>query len=145
MVELQTLYQPYTVYQPYTNQCIPTVCQPCNESINSDGAENNPDLDGIYIQFARSTLDIIRTEESALKRRPMLSILSQTVGREQACRLLNFNDITKYEWSKARKHAKFPGAGKPNLPRPVYFRQRMDEAAVSVFIEWLHASNSLQN
>ena len=121
------------------------LCQPCNESINSNGAEYNPDLDGIYIQFARSTLDIIRTEESALKRRPMLSILSQTVGREQACRLLNFNDITKYEWAEARKHAKFPGAGKPNLPRPVYFRQRMEEKAVSEFIEWMHASNSLQN
>ena len=75
----------------------------------------------------------------------MMSILTQTMGRDEACKLLNLDTITNYEWAEANKHAKFPGVGKPNLPRPIYFRQRIQEEATSEFIEWLHASNCLQN
>ena len=54
-------------------------------------------------------------------------------------------EISRYEWTAAKKHAKYPGAGVPIPREPQFFRQRMDEQAVIQFMEWLNANHYLQD
>ena len=48
--------------------------------------------------------------------------------------LLKGETISIYEWSKARKHQKYPGPGKSIKNEQTFFRKRVKEAVVSDFI-----------
>ena len=106
--------------------------------------EYNEKFDTTYLDFALSALGTIKNGNSPYERRLLLSIATQCMTRAEASALSHMF-VTKKEWANANKHAIFPGVGKANPPRPIYFRKRMKEEIVSEFIKWLHASNCLQN
>jgi len=78
------------------------------------------------------------------QRRPMMSIVTQCCTKKEYQDLLG-DTITNREWAQARKHAKFPGAGFPNIPKPRINRKNFDDEAVSTFLEWLHGNDFLQS
>jgi hypothetical protein len=119
------------------------LCQPCDQNHDTSIVYKRH-FDKLYTNYAIETLGILKNEYSGYKRRPLLSIVTKCMTREEANNLMDIN-INKKEWAGANKHAIFPGAGKANLPRPIYFRKRMEEEVVSEFVQWLHASNCLQN
>ena len=53
--------------------------------------------------------------------------------------------VTKKEWTAARKHCRFPGVGRPILPKPKYFRKKLNEDIVADFLQWMHANYFIQN
>ena len=67
------------------------------------------------------------------QRRPMMSIVTQCCTKKEYQDLLG-DTITNREWAQARKHAKFPGAGFPDIPKPRINRMRFDDEAVSAFL-----------
>ena len=78
------------------------------------------------------------------RRRTLLSIA--TLNRTKAeMQLILGERISQKEWTKARKHARFPGPGKALPPKPKFFRKKLKDDVVSVFIEWLHGANYLQS
>lgn len=81
---------------------------------------------------------------SVKDRRPLMSIAVEYVLKHDMELLLG-EKITNYEWSKARKHRKYPGPGRIIKANQHFFRKRVKEAVVSEFVEWLHASDMLQS
>jgi hypothetical protein len=96
-----------------------------------------------YINFSVGAFCAMK-EVSPRERRPLMSLATECLTKDQVTELLKIH-ISKREWRLARKHALFPGAGKPLPPKPVFFRKRLDDEIVSEFVQWLHASNYLQN
>ena len=142
--DITTVMNKYLINEPADTGNITILCQPVNDSKDSSNVAYNSDFNALYMNYALGALKVLSKEKSARERKPMLSIATQTMSRVQASTILDLN-INKREWAQANKHAKFPGTGKANLPHPIYFRKRIQEEAVSEFIEWLHASNCLQN
>ena len=105
-----------------------------------DGAEE------IYQNIGIETLKVIAEFPTAELRRPLMSIVAKHASRHQMKLLLNSgSEITKKEWTAARKHSRFPGTGYPVLPKPKYFRKKLNDDAVAEFLSWMHANDYIQN
>ena len=100
----------------------------------------------IYQNIGLEALKLISELPTADLRRPLLSIVTKHATRHQAKILLQRSkDVTKKEWTAARKHCRFPGAGRPVLPKPKYFRKKLNEETIADFLQWLHANDYIQN
>ena len=128
-----------------TTQSFSMLCMPCNHEDHSmSKVEYHSDRNMAYINYALNSFSIIKQKKTPRERRPLMSILTQVLTKDEARAILGM-EISISEWKNARKHAISPGVGEPNPPNPIYFRKRMKEAVVAEFIEWLHASGCLQN
>ena len=102
--------------------------------------------DDIYKLIGLETLKVIKELPTVELRRPLMSIVSKHTTRENMKELLKrTKDVTKKEWTEARKHCRFPGVGRPIIPKPRYFRKKLNEDIVADFLQWLHANDFIQN
>ena len=100
----------------------------------------------IYQNIGLETLKVISELPTAELRRPLMSIVTKYVSRLEMKDLLNAErDVTKKEWTAARKHSRFPGTGQPVISKPKYFRKKLNEETVADFLCWLHANDYVQN
>ena len=105
-----------------------------------DGAEN------IYQNIGLETLKLIADLPTAELRKPLMSIVTRHTNRLKMKELLyTGRQVSKKEWTAARKHCRFPGVGQPVPPKPKYFRKKLNEETVADFLCWLHANDYVQN
>ena len=75
-----------------------------------------------------------------------MSIVTRHTNRLKMKELLyTGRQVSKKEWTAARKHCRFPGVGQPVPPKPKYFRKKLNEETVADFLCWLHANDYVQN
>ena len=89
---------------------------------------------------------LIRSIPSETKRRHLIAILcgeENWITRNQISSILQ-KPVIRREYSAARKHNKFPGAGMPIILTQ-YFQKRIKDDTMAEFIEWLHAAGYLQS
>ena len=111
-----------------------------SQSFFVEGAE------GIYQNVGLDIFKLISNLPTADLRRPLLSIVTKHSTRHQAKILLQRSkDLVKKEWTAARKHCRFPGAGWPIPPKPKYFRKKLNEETISDFLQWMYANDFIQN
>ena len=93
--------------------------------------------------FFDALLDL---KEKGLSRLPLLSLACATtkLTRKDIIQMLGHN-VSKYEWTKASAHAKFPGPGHPVPVKPKYRCKQFEDVVVEEFLEWLNSHDFLQN
>jgi hypothetical protein len=129
---------------------------PCNQSLfsNVSSIHTTESIHTVHCTFHEAGRrcytnmghELINTLKSmnVKERRPLMAIAVEHAFKNDM-ELLMGERISKYEWSMARKHRKYPGPGRSIKYVQKYFRKRVKEAVVSEFIEWLNASDMLQN
>ena len=99
-----------------------------------------------YQNIGIDVLKLIAELPTPVSRRQLMSIATRHTTREGIKVLLQRDkEISKKEWTAARKHCKFPGPGQPIPPKPKYFRKKLDEDVVADFLQWMHANDYIQN
>jgi hypothetical protein len=78
------------------------------------------------------------------ERRHILALVSPYMTHNSFKKLFDGN-ITKDEWTKANRHANFPGAGYPESEIEKCYRKRVKEDTIEEFIHWLYATDKIQH
>ena len=150
---IESLNQTITHFNP-DRSAVCLLNDEINESVLQDDSFTSVESERFFVEGAEEiyqnigieTLKVISEFPTAELRRPLLSIVTKYASRQQMKILLNTGkEMTKKEWTSARKHARFPGTGQPVLPKPKYFRKRLNEDTVADFLSWMHANDYIQN
>ena len=107
-----------------------------------EGREAELDAES-YKRIGQDFVKVINCFKTPKERRSLLSIMTVNFLKGQTSRLLG-NNISKYEWSRAMRHAKYPGPGTPLPPEQKHFRKRLNDEVVASFVHWLNSKDYLQ-
>ena len=78
------------------------------------------------------------------KRRPLMAIATEVVSRTEMESFMNGGKISKYEWTEASLHAKYPGPGKPVMKKH-FSRIKVSESKLDHLLSWIARSSFTQD
>lgn len=131
----------------YESPSLEIACQNQNMTIEPQYLINvDPEHDLLFRKAGIELFSLIRSIPSETKRRHLMAILcgeENWITRNQISSILQ-KRVHDREYSAARKHNKFPGAGMPIILKK-HFQKRIKDDTMAEFMEWLHAAGYLQN